>query len=160
MSKWLRPTHLHRLRISLNLSSDLQPRFLDLASLLKSISRPVKQSPAHRHLQISLLVRASLLPSISRPVKLRAADRLPLLSLLDRAPLRPRISLPVKLNPTDLALWIMVPTLKSLTDLLLPTGHCPLIRLTQAHRLYIKPDGIVYLVCPQRLLVCQTNPPP
>ena len=159
MLKWLRPTHLHRLRMSLNHSSDLQLlRFLDLAPLLKSTSRPVKQLPALRHLQFSLLVRASLLTSISRPVKLRAADRLQLLSFLDRAPLLPRISLPVKLNLTDLVLWIVVPTLRTLTDHLLPTGHCPLILLTPVHRHYIKPEGIAYLACHQGLIVCRTNP--
>ena len=67
MLKWLRPTHLPRLRMSLNHSSDLQLlRFLDLAPLLKSISRPVKQLPALRHLQFSLLVRASLLQPASQ----------------------------------------------------------------------------------------------
>ena len=56
---------------SVNLSSDLLLQsLLELASLLKSISRPVKQWPVNILLQLSFLVQASLLPSISRPVKL------------------------------------------------------------------------------------------
>ena len=124
--------------------------------LLTEIKR--YKSAIRIRIQFSLLVLASLLLSISRPVKLRAADRLQRLSFLDRVPLLPHISLPVKLNLTDLALWIVVPTLRTLTDHLLPTGHCPLILLTPVHRHYIKPEGIAFLACHQGLTVCRTNP--
>ena len=134
------------LRIWLSHSSDLLIQsLLELASLLKSISRPVKQCPVNMLLQLSFLVRASLLTSISRPVKLDLTDRLQLQGLLDRALLLLCISLPVKPKLTDLHQQLH-PTLQqifslqgkvlftdlTLTDLLLPTGHCLRIRLTPA----------------------------
>ena len=75
------PTHHQLLQlILLNPSSDRHSRllpqqsFLDLASLLKSISRPVKLRPTDRPLLLSFLEQAPLLLSISRPVKLKPAD--------------------------------------------------------------------------------------
>ena len=144
------PTHSppHDVENMLSHSSDLLLQsLLELASLLKSISRPVKQWPINRLLQLSFLVRASLLTSISRPVKLELTDRLQLQGLLDRAPLLLCISRPVKPKLTDRQLQ---PTLQlnfslqgkvmltdlTLTGLLLPTGHCHLNWLTPAPLLF------------------------
>ena len=123
----------------------LHPRFLAMASLLKSISLPVKQWPTSRLLHLSFLVRASLLPSISRPVKQNPADLHQPPSFLDKAPLLVCISLPVKLLVADLLHWT-----RFRTDLLLPTDLSPQDRPTPDLLLCIDLGGIVYPAFPQR----------